>query len=293
MPAAKPKTPHDIIEDMLARAQKAPYGLVAEVHEIDHAWAVEMRARNLNNRKISKANVRRYKADAASGKWFLNGQPIIFSADGVLADGQHRGEAVFETEFRVPTLVVAGVEPEARRTMDQGRSRTVADQMTIMGEDGEIAGTMIRYILAFDRLKGEALRGLAIPSQAEIIEFFEKHRDELLPSVQFARPLRDVARFHVAATMIAFLHYTLSKIDRDKAEQYLTQIAKGEGLNENDVAYRIREKLMALGRINATKKAEVLLTGWNAFYQGKPLRQIRVQAKIPDIGAQFRQLELV
>lgn len=293
MPAAKPKTPRDIIEDMLARAQKAPYGIVAEVHQIDHTWAVEMRERNLNNRKISKANVRRYRADAAQGKWFLNGQPIIFSSDGVLADGQHRGEAVYETAFKVPTLVVAGVEPQARRTMDQGRSRTVSDQMTIMGEDGEIAGTMIRYIKSYERLRGEYLRGLAFPSQAEIIEYFEEHRDALLPSIQFARPLRDVARFHVAATMLAFLHFTLSKIDREKAETYLTQIAKGEGLNEDDVAYRIREKLIALGRINATGKAEIILTGWLAFYHGKPLRQIRRANRIPDIGVKFQQLELM
>ncbi len=286
MPAAKTKTPAEIIDTMIARAAKAPWGILAEVHEIDHAWAIEMRTRNTNNRPISKANVRRYREDAAAGRWFLNGQPIIFSSDGVLADGQHRGEAVADTDFRVPTLVVVGVEPEARRTMDQGRSRTAADQLTIMGEEtGDIGATMIRYIKAWDELRGRYLRGLARPSQAEILEFFATHRDELLPSAQFAQSVRQAARYHVAAPMLAFLHYLLTRVDREKAEQYLLQIAKGEGLTEADPAYRVREKLIALGRINATKKAEVILQGWKAFLDGRPLRTIKVAGQIPDIGA--------
>lgn len=281
---SKPKTPAEIIDDMLARATKAAHGLVAEVHMINHDWAIEMRRRNTNNRKISKANVRRYRSDAMNGRWTLNGQPIIFSSDGVLADGQHRGEAVVDTAFELPTLIVAGIPPEARVTMDQGRRRHAGDYLTMLGEEtGDIGATMIRYIMARDASDGSALRGLAKPSSAEILEFFDKHRDKIVKSALFAQAMREPARYHVAAPMLAFLHYILSETDAAKAQTYLSQIAKGEGLSENDPAYRVREKLIALGRIGATKKAEVILSGWKPFLEGKSMKPIRIQGRLPGI----------
>lgn len=291
--STKTKTPKQIIDDMLARALKAPHGIVAEVHMINHDWAIEMRARNTNNRKISKANVRRYRADAMNNRWTLNGQPIIFSSDGVLADGQHRGEAVVDTAFELPTLVVAGIPPEARVTMDQGRRRHAGDYLTMLGEEtGDIGATMIRYIMAHAASDGSALRGLAKPSSAEILEFFTANRERVVRSAEFAQAVRDAARYHVAAPMLAFLHYTLTEIDADAAQRYLMQIAKGEGLSEADPAYKVREKLIALGRIGATKKAEVILSGWKPFREGRPLKTIRVQGRLPSLGTDAGQLDL-
>lgn len=283
--STKTKTPKQIIDDMLARALKAPHGIVAEVHLINHDWAIEMRGRNTNNRKISKANVRRYRADAMNNRWTLNGQPIIFSSDGVLADGQHRGEAVVDSPFELPTLVVAGIPPEARVTMDQGRRRHAGDYLTMLGEEtGDIGATMIRYIMAHAASDGSALRGLAKPSSAEILEYFAANRDRIVRSAEFAQAVRDAARYHVAGPMLAFLHYTLTAIDADAAQHYLMQIAKGEGLSETDPAYKVREKLIALGRIGATKKAEVILSGWKPFREGRPLKTIRVQGRLPDVS---------
>lgn len=281
---AKSRTPAEIIDDMLSRATKTPHGLIAEVHLINHDWAIEMRRRNTNNRKISKANVRRYRSDAMNGRWTLNGQPIIFSSDGVLADGQHRGEAVVDTPFELPTLIVAGIPREARVTMDQGRRRHAGDYLTMLGEEtGDIGATMIRYIMARDASDGSALRGLAKPSSAEILEFFAEHRDRVVKSAEFAQALREPARYHVAAPMLAFLHYLLTEVDAEKGERYLTQIAKGEGLSEADPAYRVREKLIALGRIGATKKAEVILSGWKPFLEGRTIKPIRIQGRLPGI----------
>lgn len=277
-------TPKQILDDMLKRAKGAPHGLVAEVHEIDHDWGVEMRRRNTNNRKISKANVRRYRADAENGRWTLNGQAVVFSNDGVLADGQHRGEALIDTAAKVLVLVVAGIAPEARVTMDQGRSRNAGDDLTMLGEEtGNIAGTMIRYLMAFEANKREDLKGLAKASRAQILEFFKGNKARVRKSAELALELREPARYHVAAPMLAFLHHILSEENPEKAEIYIRQVAKGEGLKDEDPAYVVREKLIALGRVNGTKKAEIILSGWKPFLEGRKLSKIRIQGRLPGI----------
>lgn len=283
MPAA-PRTPKQTVESMLARAKKAPYGLLAEVIEVDAPLAAELLSRNTNNRKISKANVRRYRMDAANGHWALNGQPIIISDDGVLADGQHRLQAIDETDFKVPMLIVAGVAPKARVTMDQGRPRNAGDDITMLGEEtGEIAGTMIRYIMGFEANARQHLRGLAKVSRAQIQEFFERNKDRIRRSAEVAAELRTPARAYVAAPMLGFIHFILSQENPEKAEAYVRQIGLGEGLTSADPAYVVRAKLIDLGRINGTKKAEIILSGWKPYLEGRPLKGIRVQGRLPGI----------
>lgn len=277
-------TPKQIIDDMLKRAKAAPHGIVAEVHEIDSAWGVELRKRNTNNRKISKANVRRYRDDAVSGRWSLNGQTIVISSDGVLADGQHRSEALIDTDAKVLQLIVAGIEPKARVTMDQGRPRNAGDDLTMLGEEtGNIAGTMIRYLMAYEANKRADLKGLAKASRAQILEFFKANTDRVRKSAELALELREPARYHVAAPMLAFLHHILSEENPEKAAIYIRQVAKGEGLKDEDPAYVVREKLIALGRVNGTKKAEIILSGWKPFLEGKKLSKIRIQGRLPGI----------
>jgi hypothetical protein len=278
------KSPGQYVEDALKKAKAQPHGIHTDVVDLNGALAEELLTRNTNNRKVSKANVRRYRKDAEHGAWSLNGQPIIVSSDGVLADGQHRLAAIVGTEFKIPTLMVFGVQPETRTTMDQGRARNAGDYITMLGEEtGSIAGTMIRYIMAFETNKHADLKGLAKASAAEIIEFFKANEQKVRRSAELAAELREVARYHVAAPMLAFIHYLLSEQDPAKAETYVRQIAKGEGLNEEDPAYVVRAKLIALGRINGTKKAEIILSGWKPFLEGKPMKGIRVQGRLPGI----------
>lgn len=278
------KQPKQFIDDTLKRAKSQPFGILAEVIEVDDWLASELLARNTNNRKVSKANVRRYRKDAEAGNWALNGQPIIISSDGVLADGQHRAAAIAGTEFKVPSLVVFGVVPEARTTMDQGRARNAGDYITMLGEEtGSIVGTMIRYLMAYETNQHADLKGLAKASSAEIIAFFKANEDKVRRSAELAAELRDAARYHVAAPMLAFIHFLLVDQDPEKADAYLRQVAKGEGLTEEDPAYVVRAKLVALGRINGTKKAEIILSGWKPFLEGKPMKGIRVQGRLPGI----------
>jgi hypothetical protein len=73
------------------------------------------------------------------GEWDLNGQTIKVSVDGALLDGQHRLEAVVHSGVTISSVVVRGLSPAARDTIDTGRRRRLADVLAIEGYPDAIA----------------------------------------------------------------------------------------------------------------------------------------------------------
>lgn len=89
---------------------------------------------NTMNRKLNDQHVKRLRQLIADGDWWLNGETIIFSADGTLLDGQHRLSAIVSAGVPVDVLVVRGIDQDAFRTLDGGRTRTTGEVLAIDGE---------------------------------------------------------------------------------------------------------------------------------------------------------------
>jgi hypothetical protein len=56
-------------------------------------------------------------------RWTLTGDPIRFSVDGVLLDGQHRLAACVAAQKSFMTVVIEGIKPDAFNSIDQGVKR--------------------------------------------------------------------------------------------------------------------------------------------------------------------------
>ena len=61
-----------------------------------------------------------YAADMKAGRWQLNGEAIKFDKNGHLLNGQHRLHAVVRADTTIQMLVISGLDPETRTTMDSG-----------------------------------------------------------------------------------------------------------------------------------------------------------------------------
>lgn len=94
--------------------------------------ALALLERNAQNRRIAKERVEVYARDMINAAWELNNQGIAIGADGKLYDGQHRLHAVVRAKVTVPMLVVCGLPPQARATIDQGRVRDVGDNLKML-----------------------------------------------------------------------------------------------------------------------------------------------------------------
>ena len=82
---------------------------------------------NDRNRKLSPKTVAKYAKSIRTGEWQVNGQSIIFSADGRLLDGQHRLSAVVVAGKPIETCVIRGIQDGAFKTID-GQS-SVGDKL--------------------------------------------------------------------------------------------------------------------------------------------------------------------
>ncbi len=146
-----------------------------QVEEISPSLALALLERNTHNRAVSDERVQVYARDMKAGVWQDNNQGIAFGRDGKLYDGQHRLWAVVESQTPVRMLVVRGLAPEARETIDQGRARTLSDTLHIV--DGEQdAARMVTWLRAIDCLHG---RGNRVLSAHDARELITRHRASL------------------------------------------------------------------------------------------------------------------
>lgn len=86
--------------------------------------------RSPSQRKISPATVQRYVNDLTSGTWEMNGEPIVFSKDGTLLNGNHRLTAIIKSGKPMTTLVVYGIDDNVS-IYDVQKKRTAKDVASI------------------------------------------------------------------------------------------------------------------------------------------------------------------
>lgn len=113
----------------------------ARVVDITPSLARAILARNRDNRTVAKNRVDRFVSDMRSGAWEVNNSGLGLGPDGELYDGQHRLQAVVRANLTVRMLIMSGLSRESRATIDQGRPRSVGDNLRIL--DGEVHGARI------------------------------------------------------------------------------------------------------------------------------------------------------
>ena len=105
---------------------------------------------NTRNRRLNERHAEVLAGVMSAGDWWMNGESIIFGADEVLLNGQHRLWAVIRSGTTVDALVVRGVDEGAFRTMDGGKVRTAGDVLSMEGEkDANRVCATVQALLAF------------------------------------------------------------------------------------------------------------------------------------------------
>ena len=172
-PVAKPGTP-------VAREKKTnePYDLWIDVTP---ALAWQWLKNNYGNRTIKDDMVVAYARDMVNGVWAATHQGLAFDVDERLIDGQHRLKAVImanrtvkmKVTFNLPARI-EGSEMTTMDCVDRGRTRSVADQLTI--QHGFKYGSLTASICAAlsNICCGERTRRLSVGQTLEVYRAFEK-----------------------------------------------------------------------------------------------------------------------
>jgi hypothetical protein len=141
LPIGPPQLPTAEERAAVDRLAARVVGRSAEVVQMTPGMALALLERNTQNRPVSRARVEVYARDMVSGAWQMNNQGVALGVDGRLFDGQHRLHAVVRARRTVSMLVVSGLPESVRGTIDQGRTRSIGDNLRIL--DGETDGGRI------------------------------------------------------------------------------------------------------------------------------------------------------
>jgi len=246
--------------------------------------AADLLSRNEHNRKFSKANYGTVRRSVENGEWMLNGESIKISQNGYILDGQHRCRAVVETGISIPTLLVEGLPDESQDTMDTGKTRTLADILTIRGDVNTIGlSALIRkflvserygFVAAFSSSMGSASYSL---TNRECLEWLDGN-----PWVRdYVQPGRTVSRATSAgSSMAGFLMRTFDNIDAEDSAFFWGRVLDGVNLAEGHPIYTLRKTLRLLsengkGERNQKYLGALIIKAWNAYRSGDEVLLLR------------------
>jgi len=247
-----------------------------ETMTISPVMAEVMLERNTGNRPVSRAAVRRYAKAMREGDWQLSGQPIIFSVDGILNDGQHRLLAAVEAGVSFRADLRFGIERMAFRVTDTGNKRSLADVLGIEGSKSTtiLAGSLNwlnRYqkgIAATSRLGLTTLEGLAL-----------LERNPRLPeSVTVGTRLNTETRL-LSPSVASFLHYVFAQKDRVMADTFFACLTTGlDFYGKTDPRYVLRQRLIENKGSKASLPdvylAAIAIKAWNAMRSGRTVQRL-------------------
>jgi hypothetical protein len=183
-------------------------------------------ARNTNNRPVRTPRVAEWKAMMEAGQWQRTHQGIAFDNRGILIDGQHRLLAIVEMggSFSVECYVFFNVDPETKKYMDIGGTRSIADRDPSLPDTAvEIARL---YVTEKEKRK---------PSLSEIQNFYEKHKE----AIDWIKSVWSSDK-GICRTPIKMAFVTLYESDPILASSCWEALRTGANLQKDDPMLRLR-----------------------------------------------------
>lgn len=222
------------------------------------AWLADAHA----NRPISKARVRMITRAIVSGKWQVNGQPIIVCDQNRVLDGRHRLSAVVEANMSIETMVVVGVDPASFLTMDAGKRRNGGDVLGIAGhKQSQLLASALRWLWRYEH--AEMLRASIPIADYELVASLDQHQT-IITSLSWGCMLKAM----IPAGAAAMLHFCMSGKDPGLAKRFFTSLAQGIALSGDDPEYKVRERLLHAKREThhtaIVERCALIIRAWNA-----------------------------
>ncbi len=235
------------------------------IEEIDPVLAARYLSQHAASRPPVTAVVEALALDMRHGRWCDNAQPICFTAEGRLADGQHRLLAVIAAQARLRVPVVRGLTEEACASYDmQPRRSAVAaapeDPDSRFG-DHPLATAMANLLWRFERKVPSGTR-YKRASATEIREILRQH-PRLIALRGYARRMVE----HGRSSVMGYGAYVIERDNPVLGGVFLDALATGTNLMAGHPVLATRAALQRLRREGASQEEQLaaLLAGWRRY----------------------------
>lgn len=258
-----------------------------EITTLTPARCRELLGRNFDNRRVDQKVVDQYSRDISNGDWQLNGETISLDHDGNLINGQHRCLAIVKANRPVQTILVTGLPPKVKDTIDGGKKRTYGDRLKMRGYKNysSLAGNIT---FMFQIASGNHKASL---SAKEMDRVLETHPN-LTESCALAR-----SSFKGQATYLGAVHYIGTYLGyKAQADAFAQVMRDGQATYKNDAAVYYREfiyrDMVKAQRSTLDFRRRLFVATWNKFYKREPLTRARIPKQFSIKGWTTNELGL-
>ncbi|MCI1868522.1 hypothetical protein [Bifidobacterium crudilactis] len=249
-------------------------GLNVQAVQLTPKMANELLARNTHNRNVSQARVDVWTEAMKRGEWRMNGEAIKISGDGTILDGQHRLYAVVKSGVTIPILIITGLPRQSQETMDTGKSRKLADVLTLRGEKNTaLLAAVVTGLARYERWGVQAafLSTNSYPvTNGQALAWLEDHPD-VHDSVNVARSVGSHAS--APGKIIGILHYRFTHINVEDGEDFFDKLDTGAGMEQGHPILALRKQLKLIHDdpmqgYNPQRVSGLIIKAWNKYRDG-------------------------
>ena len=176
---------------------------------------------NKLNRRLNKKWIKFLAEAIKRGEWQLNGEPLIFSTEYDLIDGQHRLHAIVAANKELDTYVTTNIDPKTFVSVDSGHSRSGSHVLAINSKIKHSfdVSAALNKLNRYNN-KNYDFDGASVISNRQLVTLLHKHK-HITNSVEMARKFPK----GYSKSTIAFCHYVLDAIDHDLTTKFFEQLA--------------------------------------------------------------------
>lgn len=250
---------------------------------------------NKNFRSPTTARVNAIVRDIRNGDWQLNGETIKLAGD-VCKDGLHRLTAIVVSGSTVRSLVVRNIPDEFDTTVDRGRPRSLAQEMSYRRvPSAKNTATVTRqWYQLRDGQWGTASSDSSGASDSVLWKFFEDHRERIQDAVSLCTSGADNMRVQsfvsVAVCGPLICEGTIENFHRPRessiATNFTMTIATGNGSGPDDPAVVLRNRMIKdqrtkTQRMDRVYRRAITIYAWNLFCEGQVASTLRYRLSGP------------
>jgi len=258
-----------------------------KVLEIDATIASKLLATNKHNRLLNEVKINTYSNDMINGKWELNGEPLIIDSNGELIDGMHRVSAIIKSNVSCSFVIISGVDPKSRQTIDTGKSRNLSDALKIEGANNtaRLSSGIKLYIKLRNGYAARNSTSIQLTNMDSMIEYFnnKSEYDDLVMrgSVFYTKSFKILS----PGEFIAFYRYFKLKYTNDIIDSFFNSIVD----NNKGVCKLLFVKLLnnkiAKRTMAQSERNALIIKSFLYYVSGKPITLLKysVDENFPSI----------
>ena len=246
------------------------------------------------NRKLNKRHVKFLADQISNNKWAANGQTIVMAEDGTLMDGQHRLHAIIESNRTVNILLCTGAKKADMSTIDNGKSRTSYDVLTMSGyTNNRLLASSLAQLYRFDHANLARDGGAAAPMPNGLVEAAVEQIDQRVGLDWLVKTAMQISRNTQLNSTHVFsaLHLLVVKYGKETVEDFADKLNSGGDYKKSPTSAipKILARNIASGR--KTHRAYIfamVMVGFERWMRGNEMSVYRNSSVVLDINRFYK-----